>query len=98
MKTFNDLPMHTRQSMTYAGIGHRDLEGFKEPNTCEPVENVMVSLFTGFGALIAQEMVGVQNAGAHTHSFDLSQMPAGSYIVKVTTGGYREAKSINIFR
>jgi len=61
-------------------------------------ENVMISLFTGFGALIAQEMVGVQNAGAHTHSFDLSQMPAGSYIVKVTTGGYREAKSINIFR
>lgn len=33
MKAFNDLPMHTRQSMTYAGIGHRDLEGFKEPNT-----------------------------------------------------------------
>ena len=61
-------------------------------------ENVMISLFTGFGALIAQEMVGVQNAGAHTHSFDLSQMPAGSYIVKVTTGSYREAKSVNIAR
>jgi len=61
-------------------------------------DNVKISLFTGFGALIAQEMVGVQNAGAHTHSFDLSQMPAGSYIVKVTTGSYREAKSINIFR
>ena len=41
MKTFNDLPMHTRRSMTYAGIGHRDLGGFKEPNTNEPVENVM---------------------------------------------------------
>lgn len=61
-------------------------------------DNVMISLFTGFGALIAQEMVGVQSAGAHTHSFDLSQMPAGSYIVKVTTSSYREAKSVNITR
>jgi hypothetical protein len=61
-------------------------------------DNVKISLFTGFGALIAQEMVGMQSAGAHMHSFDLSQMPAGSYIVKVTTGSYREAKSVNITR
>jgi hypothetical protein len=61
-------------------------------------EKVMVSLFTGYGALIAQDMVGVQSAGAHTHTFDLTQMPAGTYIVKVTTGSYREAKSVNIVR
>lgn len=41
MRKFEDLPMTTDKSMTYAGIGHRDLGGFTEPNTKEPVENVM---------------------------------------------------------
>ena len=61
-------------------------------------DNVKISLFTGFGALIAQEMVGVQNAGAHTFAFDMNGLPMATYIVKVTTGSYREAKSISIFR
>ena len=61
-------------------------------------DNVKISLFTGFGALIAQEVVGVQGAGAHAYSFDLGQLPTATYIVKVSTGSYREAKSINIFR
>ena len=61
-------------------------------------DNVKISLFTGFGALIAQEMVGVQNAGAHTFAFDLSGLPTATYIVKVTTGSYREARPINITR
>jgi hypothetical protein len=42
--------------------------------------------------------VGVQGAGAHAYSFDLGQLPTATYIVKVSTGSYREAKSINIFR
>jgi hypothetical protein len=61
-------------------------------------DNVKISLFTGFGALIAQEMVGEQNAGAHTFAFDLSGLPTATYIVKVTTGSYREAKSVNILK
>jgi hypothetical protein len=61
-------------------------------------DNVKISLFTGFGALIAQEMVGEQNAGAHTFAFDLNGLPTATYIVKVTTGSYREAKAINIAR
>ncbi len=41
MINFKDLPFATGKSKTYAGIGHRDLGGFCEPNTNEPVENVM---------------------------------------------------------
>lgn len=41
MKLFDKLPASTGKNMTYAGIGHRDLRGFHEPNTNEPVENVM---------------------------------------------------------
>ena len=41
MRKFKDLPMTTGKSMTYAGIGHRDLGGFTEPNTKEHIENVM---------------------------------------------------------
>lgn len=33
MRKFKDLPMTTGKSKTYAGIGHRDLGGFCEPNT-----------------------------------------------------------------
>jgi hypothetical protein len=61
-------------------------------------DNVKISLFTGFGALIAQEMVGEHNAGAHTFAFDMNGLPMATYIVKVTTGSYREAKAINIAR
>lgn len=61
-------------------------------------DNVKISLFNGFGALLAQEITGMQNAGTHTRSLNMSQMPRGTYIVKITTGSYREAKPINITR
>ena len=59
-------------------------------------DNVKISLFTGFGALIDQKMTGIQNAGGHVHTFDMSKMPTGTYIVKVSTGSYHEARPINI--
>ena len=59
-------------------------------------DNVKISLFTGFGALIDQKVTGIQNAGGHVHTFDMSEMPAGTYIVKVSTGSYHEARPINI--
>ena len=61
-------------------------------------DNVKVSLFTGFGALIDQKVTGIQNAGGHVHTFDMSKMPTGTYIVKVSTGSYHEARPINITR
>ncbi len=61
-------------------------------------DNVKISLFNGFGALLAQEITGMQNAGLHKRSLNMSQIPRGTYIVKITTGSYREAKSISIFR
>lgn len=61
-------------------------------------DNVKISLFNGFGALLAQEITGMQNAGTHTRSLNMSQMPRGTYIVKITTGSYREARPINITR
>lgn len=44
MRKFADLPKWTKKSFTYAGIGHRDLSGFREPNTNQPVERVMAWL------------------------------------------------------
>lgn len=41
MRKFKDLPHAPGKNKTYAGIGHRDLDGFTEPNTGEPVQNVM---------------------------------------------------------
>lgn len=41
MRTFADLPKWQKKSFTYAGIGHRDLSGAREPNTQQPVERVM---------------------------------------------------------
>jgi hypothetical protein len=61
-------------------------------------DNVKISLFNGFGALLAQEITGMQNAGLHKRSLNMSQIPRGTYIVKITTGSYREARPINITR
>ena len=61
-------------------------------------DNVKISLFSGFGALIAQEIMGLQGAGTHTYSFDLKGMPRGVYVVKVSTDAYREARPITIMR
>ena len=59
-------------------------------------DNVKISLFSGFGALLAQEVTELQGVGMHTQVFDLSRMPRGTYIVKVSTGSYREAKPITV--
>ena len=61
-------------------------------------DNVKISLFTGYGALVAQKITGRLNAGVHTYSFDLAGLPAGMYIVKVSSGSYREARPISITR
>ncbi len=61
-------------------------------------DNVKIGLFTGFGALVDQQVTGLQRAGSHMHAFDLRGMPRGTYIVKVSTGSYREAKPITISR
>ena len=61
-------------------------------------DNVKISLFTGYGALVAQEITGRLNAGVHTYSFDLAGLPAGMYIVKVSSGSYREARPISVTR
>ena len=61
-------------------------------------DNVKISLFTGYGALVAQEITGRLNAGVHTYSFNLAGLPAGMYIVKVSSGSYREAMPISITR
>jgi hypothetical protein len=61
-------------------------------------DKVKVSLFTGFGALVGQKIVGEQGMGAHSFAFDMHGMPRGTYIVKVSTGSYREAKAISILK
>ena len=57
---------------------------------------VKISLFNGYGALVSNQFIGKKSAGSHTFTFDLRQMPSTTYIVKITSGAYREAKSITI--
>ena len=59
-------------------------------------DNVKISLFNAYGALLTYEITPLQNAGTHQHQFDLRNMPQGTYIVKLTTGSYREARSVTI--
>lgn len=61
-------------------------------------DNAKIGLFTGFGALVGQKIVGEQGMGAHSFAFDMHGMPRGTYIVKVSTGSYREAKAISILK
>jgi len=41
MRTFYELPQHTVDTMTYAGIGNRDIEYVTEPVSGQPVCTVM---------------------------------------------------------
>ncbi len=63
-------------------------------------DNVKISIFSPYGALLHTEISGMQDAGTHRYSFDFkkSGFPNATYIVKISTGDYREAKSINVFR
>ena len=90
MYGLNDIPSHMSVAFRRGQLEVR--------YTLPQNDNVKVSLFTGFGALIDQEVTGLQCAGTHMYSFDLSKMPAGTYIVKVSTGSYHEARPINITR
>lgn len=59
-------------------------------------DHVKISLFTGFGALIDQKMTGLMSAGSHSLQLDTKELPLGTYLVKITTGSFREAKSITL--
>ena len=68
--------------------------------TLDRNDNVKVSLFTAYGALVASEIVGYKKAGDHQYNFDLNKMglPSTTYIVKVSCGSFLEAKPINIHK
>ena len=71
--------------------------GLLEVNyTLDRNDFVKISLFNGYGALVSNQFIGKKSAGSHTFTFDLRQMPSTTYIVKITSGAYREAKSITI--
>ncbi len=61
-------------------------------------DNVKISLFSPFGALLHSEITGLQSAGTHRYSFDLKKagLPKATYIVKITSGDFREARPISI--
>ncbi len=61
-------------------------------------DNVKISLFTGFGAMVANKITDTQSKGQHEYVFDTKAMglPAGTYIVKVSTGSFRELRSITV--
>ena len=63
-------------------------------------DNVKISLYSPYGGLLYQTISGVKAAGEYQEYLDLNAagLPQGTYIVKVSTGSYREAKSITIVR
>lgn len=66
--------------------------------TLDRRDNVKISLFSPYGALLDVSISGIENAGRHSKVLDLKKMglPKGTYIVKVSTGNYHEAQSITI--
>lgn len=68
--------------------------------TLKQRDNVKISLFSPSGALLFSEVTELKSAGTHNYQIDLkkSGLPASTYIVKITTGDYREARPISISR
>lgn len=66
----------------------------------EHSDNVKISLYTGYGALVAKEISNKLSAGSHQKVFDMKALglPMGTYIVKVSTGSYREIMSLTVAR
>jgi len=59
-------------------------------------DNVKVALYSAYGALHEVGISGIESAGSHSKTIDLNKkgLPAGTYIVKVTTGSFIEARSV----
>lgn len=68
--------------------------------TLEHRDNVKISLYSPYGALLDVSISGIENAGTHSKTMDLRKMglPAGTYIVKVTTGSYNERRTVTVGR
>ena len=63
-------------------------------------DNVKIGLYSAYGALLGVVSFEKQNAGQYFKEIDLESLglPFGTYILKVTTGSYREALSITVAR
>ncbi len=63
-------------------------------------DNVKISLYSPYGGLLYQTISGVKAAGEYQEYLDLNAagLPQGTYIVKVSTGSYREVRSITMMR
>lgn len=62
-------------------------------------DNVKISLYSGFGGLLYQN-ISAKSAGNHVEYLNLANagLPQGTYIVKVSTGSYREIRSITMVK
>ena len=63
-------------------------------------DNVKIGLYSAYGVLLGVVSFEKQNAGQYFKEIDLESLglPFGTYILKVTTGAYREALSITVAR
>lgn len=63
-------------------------------------DNVKISLYSGYGALLYQKTSGLKSAGEYHEYLDLAAagLPQGTYIVKVSTGTYRELRSVTVVK
>lgn len=63
-------------------------------------DNVKISLYSPYGALLYQNISGIKPAGEYQESLDLNKagLPQGTYIVKVSTGSYREVQSVTVVK
>lgn len=63
-------------------------------------DNVKINLYNPYGSLVYQSISGIKPQGEYTESLDLARMglPQGTYLVKVSTGSYREVLGITMVK
>jgi len=66
--------------------------------TLNTQQNVSLAVFNELGQQISTLANGKMNAGAHSVSFDASNLPQGVYFYKLTTGGVTETRQMIIVK
>ena len=62
-------------------------------NTAKTIE-VRVSVYDLGGKMLVEKNYGNQNQGSHQHELDMTELPIGTYLVKIQGGSYSIIKKV----
>lgn len=78
------------------------------PNPFNPVTNlsfdlpeesqVSLAVYDLLGRQVQQVVSGTKQAGTHTYSFDASDLPSGTYIVRMAADGFEKTMNITLVK